>query len=322
MDFDPGWLDQDLYATLGVAPDASKPEITKAYRRLARDLHPDTNADPAAEDRFKAVSIAYDVLRDADRRAAYDQARRLSTSRPRRRSGGGYTIRVENLDDISGSGDARRSGVRTRAGGSLFDDLFDPAARTGTARARPRRGADARAELTLPFADAVGGTTRTVTAPGHGPVVVRIPPGVDDGQTIRVPGKGRPGPGGGPPGDLLVTVHVAQDPVFARQGQDLTVTVPVSYREAVLGADVTVPTIHHGPVTVRIPPGTPGGRVLRVRGRGVPSPGGAGDLLVTIQVEVPTSLDDRQRELIGELARYDDPDRRAHLEARRAGPPK
>lgn len=320
MDFDAGWGDQDLYATLGVDPDASTAEITKAYRRLARELHPDTNPSAAAEERFKAASRAYDVLRDADRRAAYDQALRTA-SRARRRQGGGYTIRVQNLDDSRRAADAQHARVRTRASGGLFDDLFHSARGGRTARPHPGWGADIRAELSLPFTDAVIGTTRTVAVPGHGPVTVQVPPGVEDGQTVRVPGMGRPNSGGGAPGDLLVTVHVDPDPVFGRQGQDLTITVPVSYREAALGADVTVPTIQHGPVTIRIPPGTPSGQVLRVRGRGLPARDGTGDLLVTVQVDVPTSLDDRQRELIGELARYDDPDRRAHLEARRADPP-
>ena len=312
MDIDPAWLETDFYATLGVAPDATKADITKAYRRLARELHPDTNPDPAAEDRFKTVSAAYEVLGDPDRRAAYDQARQLSAAGARRRSGGGYTIRVDNLDDLGDFGFGPGG-----SGGSVFDDLLGFGTRpTGTRRTRARRGADVRAELALPFADAVNGTTRTVTVPGRAPVTVRVPAGVDDGQTIRVPGTGRPGTGSGPAGDLLVTVHVEPHQVFGRDGANLTLTVPISYAEATLGADVTVPTLAGEPVTVRIPPGTPSGRVLRVRGRGVPSPEGPGDLLVTVHVQVPATLDDRQRELIRELGRYDDPDRRAHLESR------
>lgn len=312
MDIDPTWLETDFYATLGVAPDATKADITKAYRRLARELHPDTNPDPAAEDRFKTVSAAYEVLADPDRRAVYDQARQLTASGARRRPGGGYTIRVDNLDDLGrfgfGSGES---------GGSLFDDLFGFGSRPTRPRTtRARRGGDVRAELALPFADAVTGTTRTVAVPDRDPVTVWVPAGVDDGQTIRAPGMGRPGSDGGPAGDLLVTVHVEPDDVFGRDGRNLTLTLPVSYAEAALGADVTVPTLDGAPVTVRIPPGTPSGRVLRIRGRGVPAAGGAGDLLVTVHVEVPATLADRQRELIRELARYDDPDRRAHLETR------
>ena len=312
MDIDPAWLETDFYATLGVDRDATKTDLTKAYRRLARELHPDTNRDPAAEDRFKAVSAAYEVLGDPDKRAAYDEARQLTASGARRRPGGGYTIRVDNLDDLSGFGFGTGG-----SGGSFFDDLLGFGPRpTGPRRSHAHRGADARAELTLPFADAVGGTTRTVTVRGREPVTVRIPAGVDDEQTIRVPGKGRPGTAGGPTGDLLVTVHVEPHRLFGRDGRNLTLTVPVSYAEAALGADVTVPTVRGDPVTIRIPPGTPSGRVLRIRGHGVPSPEGPGDLLVTVHVEVPETLADRQRELIRELGRYDDPDRRAHLESR------
>lgn len=311
MDIDPAWLETDFYATLGVAPEATKADITRAYRRLARGLHPDANADPAAEDRFKTVSAAYGVLGDPDKRAAYDQARQLARSGTRRRPGGGYTIRVDNLDDRRGFGfDAGPSH------GSVFDDLLGSGSRpTGTRRTRARRGPDVRAELGLAFADAVTGTTRTVTVPGRDPVTVRIPPGVDDGQAIRVPGTGRPGNGGGPAGDLLVTVHVEPHHLFGRLGRDLTITVPITYAEAVRGTTVAVPTLDGQPVTVRIPPGTPPGRTLRVRGRGVPTrSGGRGDLLVTVQVDVPRHLSDRQRELIGELAATDDAAAlRAHL---------
>lgn len=316
MDIDPAWLETNFYATLGVAPDATKADITKAYRRLARELHPDTNPDPAAEDRFKTVSAAYEVLADPDKRNAYDQARPLTASGARRRPGGGYTIRVENLDDLDDLGGSPFG--PGGSGGSLFDDLFGFGSRsTGTRPSRRRRrGADVRAELSLPFADAVTGTTRTVAVPGRDPVTVRVPAGVDDGQTIRAAGMGRPGSDGGPAGDLLVTAHVQPHDVFGRDGRDLTLTLPVSYAEAALGADVTVPTLDGARVTVRIPPGTPSGRVLRIRGRGVPAAGGPGDLLITVHVEVPATLGDRQRALIRELARYDDPERRAHLETR------
>lgn len=309
MEIDPGWIDTDFYATLGLSRDATKADITKAYRRLARELHPDTNHDPAAEARFKDLSAAYEVLGDPQKRAAYDQARRLSASGARRRPGGGYTIRVEHVDPVEDVLDVGRgAGV-----GSVADDVFRfGARRSGPRRPAPRRGADVHAEIGLPFAEAVTGTASTVWVAGGGAVTVRIPAGVEDGQTIRVPGKGRAGSGGGPAGDLLVTVHVEPHEIFGRDGPNLTLTVPVSYAEAALGADVSVPTLGGPPVTVRIPPGTPSGRVLRVRGRGIPSAGG--DLLVTVHVEVPATLDARQRELIRELARYDDPDRRAHLQ--------
>lgn len=309
MDIDPAWLETDLYAILGVPAGASRSEITKGYRRLARDLHPDTNPDPAAEDRFKAVSTAYQVLGNPDKRAAYDQARRCAASGARQRPGGGYTIRVDNLDDLGGYGVGDPVG-------SAFDDLLGFRPRGARHRRPPaRRGADARAQVRLPFGDAVTGTTRRIDVPGRGPITVRIPAGVDDGQTLRIAGMGRPGTGGGPAGDLVLDVRVDPHRTFGRDGRDLTITVPVSYPEAALGADVSVPTVGAEPITVRVPPGTPSGRVLRIRGRGVPSVDGAGDLLVTVHVHVPTRLGDRQRELIRALGDYDAPDLRAHLEA-------
>jgi len=320
MEIDPAWLDTDFYEVLGVAPDASKADITKAYRRLARELHPDRNPDdPAAEERFKTVGAAYEVLGDPERRAAYDQARTMATSGARRGPGGSYTIRVENLDDLGDFADLGGFGF-SGAGpaGSVFDDIFGfGGGRAGShrRRAQPRKGTDTRAELTLPFAEAVEGTTRTVSVPGHGEVTVRIPAGVDEGQSIRVPGKGGPGRNGGPAGDLLVTVHVEPHHLFGRLGHNLTLTVPVSFAEAVRGTTVTVPTLDGQPVTVRIPAGTPPGRTLRVRGRGVPKrAGGRGDLLVTVQVDVPRHLTDRQRQLIDDLAATDDTTAlRAHL---------
>jgi len=304
MEIDPAWFDTDYYEVLGVTPDASKAEITKAYRRLARQLHPDRNPDDSTtEERFKAVGAAYEVLGDAERRAAYDEARTMATSGARRGPGGSYTIRVENLDDLGDFGGFGFAGGGQT--GSGFDDLFGfGGGRRGTnRRAQRRKGTNTRAELRLPFAEAVEGTTRTVSVPGHGDTTVRIPGGVGDGQSIRIPGKGGPGRNGGPAGDLLVTVHVEPHHLFGRLGHDLTITVPVSYAEAVRGTTVAVPTPDGQPVTVRIPPGTPPGRTLRVRGRGVPTrTGGRGDLLVTVQVDVPLHLTDHQRELIDELA--------------------
>lgn len=245
MDIDPAWLETDFYDVLGVDRDAPVPEITKAYRRLARRLHPDTNADSGAEERFKLVSAAYRVLSDPEKRASYDQARRLgATSGARKRPGGGYTIRVDNRGDRDDVGVT----FREPRGRSIFDDLF-------------------------------GSTSRSPAGAGRRAEPHRIFRRVGDGR-------------------------------------DLAVTVPVSYSEAVLGAAVTVPTPDGGPVTVRIPPGTPSGQVLRVRNRGTSTVRGRGDLLVTVQIDVPRELTDRQRELIAELRDHDDPRLRDHLNDR------
>lgn len=304
MAIDPRWRETDFYEVLGVDPGATTAEIARAYRRLARSLHPDTNADPDAAERFNAVTAAYEVLGDPDERAAYDRVRRRARPGTRRRPGGGYSIRVEHRDrgdDVS-LRDRRRS---TRPS-------------TGQQRARsPRRGAAARAELTLPFAEAVQGTTARVTDPERPTVHVRVPAGVEEGQTIRVPGRGEPGSGGGPAGDLLITVHVEPHELFGRAGDHLTLTVPVSYTEAVLGAEVRVPTIDGDAVTVTVPPGSAPGAVLRVPGRGAPTARGQGrgDLLVSVALDVPRTLGERQRELIAELGAHDRPDLRSHLDA-------
>lgn len=246
MDRDSAWLETDFYDVLGVDRDASVPEITKAYRRLARQLHPDTNSSSGAEERFKLVSAAYRVLSDAQKRAAYDRARRQSSmTGARKRPGGGYTIRVDNRGDPGDVGLRFRESRRR----SIFDDVFG-----STSRSRGR-------------------TDR----------------GVEPNRAFRRTGDGR----------------------------DLAVTVPVSYSDAVLGADLTVPTLDGDPVTVRIPPGTPSGQVLRVRNRGVPTDRGRGDLLVTVQVDVPQELTDRQRALIKELRDLDDPGLRNDLSDRR-----
>lgn len=311
MDIDPVWLETDFYAVLGVDRDASVSEITRAYRQLARQLHPDTNADPGAEEHFKRVSAAYRVLSDPGKRSAYDQARRLGAmSGARKRPGGGYTIRVDNRRDSDDVGVT----FGTPRGRSVLDDLFrstnrSPAGAGAGRRVRPRPG-PRRVAITVPFEAAVAGTTVPVRLPSGDQVPVRIPPGVADGQTVRVPGR---------TGDLQVTVHVEPHRIFERagDGRDLSVTVPVSYSEAVLGADVTVPTLDGAPVTVRVPPGTPSGQVLRVRGRGIPTEHGRGDLLVTVKVDVPRELTDHQRALIRELRDHDDADLRHRLRGRR-----
>lgn len=302
------WLERDYYEVLGVSPSVGDKELNRAYRRLARELHPDANpGDPAAEERFKDVTAAYDVLGDPERRSEYDEARRL------RAAGFGPA----GFDDAGSPGDAGGFTFRFGDGasdsfdgfdiGDLLGDLFGGGG-TGPRGTRPRRGRDLVAELTLTFEEAVTGTTRAVTLAdgGGGPgrtVRARIPAGVDDGQTIRLPGRGDPGPDGGPAGDLLLRVGVERHPLFGRRGRDLTVTVPVSFPEAALGAEIPVPTLG-GPVTLRVPAGTPSGRTFRVRGRGVPAAGGGrqGDLLVRVEVAVPPALSAEQRAAVEALA--------------------
>jgi molecular chaperone DnaJ len=281
-------MEKDLYSVLGVEEDADDKAIGRAYRRLARQLHPDTHPDdPAAVERFKDVTAAYDVIGDPEKRAEYDEFRRAMTD-PRPTSGGSdtgwTTLDDDSLDDLLSSffGRARRPDERNR------------------------RGADLEAVLDLGFEDAVRGLTTELTLSGpegRRTFKVRVPAGVEPGQRIRLAGKGGPGANGGPPGDLYATVRVAGHPEFERSGRDLVVDVPVTWPDAVLGSDIEVPTLDGPTVKVRLPAGTPHGRVLRVRGRGVPAANGAGDLLVRVRLTVPDQLTGEQRKAVEAVAR-------------------
>ncbi|MEJ3743412.1 molecular chaperone DnaJ [Actinomycetes bacterium KLBMP 9797] len=380
------WLEKDFYAVLGVPKSASADDIKKAYRKLARELHPDHNpGNTDSEDRFKAVSEAYDVLSDERKRKEYDEMRALFGSGAFRRSarqGGAGFDPADLFGGFSGQGGGDR-----RFGGAGFSDIFSTIFSGGApgGRARgPARGRDVEAEVVLDFGQAVRGVTvpLTLRAPGvcetcHGsgakpgtqpracPVClgsglvtrnqgsfsfsepcrecqgvgtvvdekcpecrgtggvtktrtinVRFPAGVSDGQRIRLAGRGEPGDRGGPAGDLYVLVKVRRDDLFGRSGDDLTLTVPITISEAVLGTDLRVPTMD-GAVTLRVPPGTPSGRTLRARGKGVSRrDGGAGDLLVTVDVVVPTDLTDKARDALETLAAETAPAPREHLDAR------
>lgn len=296
------WLEKDYYADLGVPKDASAKDIKRAYRSLAQQYHPDTTkGDPEKEAKFKVVNEAYSVLSDETTRREYDQAREAfargaySGGMP----GGGSTqyVTVDDLGDLFGG-----------AGGSIFGGLGDLFGRGGPRATRP--GADMEAEVSLSFHEAVSGVTRTLSTRGGGTVQVKIPAGVNDGARIRVKGKGGPGT---PPGDLYVTVHAASHPVFGRSGTDLKLEVPITFTEAALGANITVPTLD-GTVTLKIPEGTPSGRRFRVSGKGVATSKGHGDLIVTVTVVVPTDLDDEQRALLEKLhAHESDHNPRDHL---------
>jgi molecular chaperone DnaJ len=382
------FIEKDYYAALGVAKDADAAAIKKAYRQLARELHPDKNpGNTQAETRFKEVSEAYDVLSDPKRRSEYDEARRLFGSggfRPGAGAPGGFPGGFPggtpggqpfDLGDIFGGAGAPGAGGRAGGLGDIFGGLFNGGTAAGGARGRqqaasgPARGQDVETEATLAFDEAVLGVTvplrmqspgtcptchgngaRPGTSPhtcpvcngagvtsrsqgafafsepcrecrGTGSVVddpcpdckgsgvttqtrtitVRIPAGVKDGQRIRLAGKGAPGRRGGPPGDLFVVVHVSASELFGRSGNDLTLTVPVSFAEAALGTTLTVPTLD-GSVSLKVPAGTASGRTFRVRGRGVHGKSTSGDLLVTVEVAVPARLTPGAREAIEKLA--------------------
>lgn len=361
------WFEKDYYQTLGVDKGATAKEITKAYRRLARDLHPDKNpGNDAAEEKFKEVANAYDVLGDETKRKEYDEVRSMGPMSGMGARGrgapGGFSF---NVDDMGGQGGL----------GDLFGNMFG---RGGQGRGRsgaasgvgPRRGADITAQLTVDFKDAVHGITTTLflttdaqcstcngsgAKPGTSPVTcaacggrgvvddnqgmfsfsspcrvcggqgsriedpcptcrgtgeekrqrevkTRIPAGVKDGQTIRLKGRGGPGRNGGPAGDLLVELKVTPHPLFGRTGDNLTVSVPVTVAEAALGGDIDIPTLDGQRVTLRLKPGTQTGSRHRVHGKGIETAKHTGDLIVTVNVHVPTDLTDAQREAIEQLA--------------------
>lgn len=355
------WASKDFYKTLGVSKDASTDAIKKAYRKLARENHPDSNpGNKAAEERFKDISEAYAVLSSPEKRKQYDEARTLfgqfkggfgGPGGPGPFGGGGGTADFD-LSDLLGG-------------------IFGGGGRGGRRRPQGRRGDDVETEATITFAQAVEGATLplrmtsdeacptchgtgakpgtvpkvctkcqgsgmqtgasggvfAMTEPcsqcrGRGLVVehecstcrgsgrapssrtlqVRVPAGVKDGQKIRLKGKGGRGEGGAPDGDLFLLVHVEPHSMFGRKGDHLTITVPVAYDEAVLGAEISVPTLDGPPVRLRVPAGTPNGRTFRAKGKGATTTTGQrGDLLVTVEVHVPTELDDAQRAAVEAL---------------------
>jgi len=375
------YIEKDYYQALGVTKDAAPADIKKAYRKLARELHPDKNPGNAeAEAKFKDVSEAYDVLSDEDKRKEYDEARTLFAGGGRGpysggNFGGGSTF---DVSDIFGSG----AGASTGGLGDIFGGLF-----TGTTSRRrnvgPTKGQDVDAEVTLGFDEAVHGamlplqlsgpgTCRTCHGSGARPgtrphacptcggsgfissnqgafgfsepcrdcrgtgqiiddpcpdcqgsgvtvqtrtINVRIPSGVRDGARLRIPGKGMPGARGGPAGDLFVTVHVGAHELFGRKGDNLTLTVPITYAEATLGTTLRVPTLD-GSVALKVPAGTASGRTLRVRGRGIDKRGGGnGDLLVTVEVAVPQKLNAEAREALEKYAAAQGDDPRPQITA-------
>ena len=295
------WMEKDYYKTLGVSESASKDEIKKAYRKLAQQFHPDANkGDPQAETRFKEISEAHAVLSNDGKRAEYDEIRRFASSGGERwygfsPGGGQGNVRVD-IGDLFGD--------RGAGGGSAFEDLFGFGPRA-------RRGSDSETAVSLSFEEAVEGTMVSLNDGTR----VRIPPGVTDGSRIKVSGKGQPGRGGGQPGDLFVRVSVEAHPVFELgKNGNVSVTVPITFPEATLGAKVEVPTLG-APVTVKVPPGTPNGKTLRAKGKGLARRGGGyGDLLVKLEVRIPEKLTKKEKELLERFAAEHEASPREHLE--------
>ena len=287
--------EKDYYQILGVAKNADSDSIKKQYRKLARELHPDkTKGDKKLEDRFKAVSEAYEILSDTKKRAEYDEARSLyERGGFRAPMGGGQ--QGGDFNDIFGGGNPQ----------DIFANLF------GGGRRGPRKGQDLQTEASITFRESITGTNldlRLSTDRGATQnITARVPAGVSDGAKIRVKGKGAAGEAG--PGDLFIMLHVKAHAIFGRKGENLTITLPVTFTEAALGADIKVPTMSGDDVTVRIAPGTSNGRTLRVKGRGITKGAATGDLLVTIEVQVPQRVDgkalDALREFAQEMAHHD-----------------
>ena len=305
------WFDKDFYKVLGVSKDVSEADLKKTYRKLARKYHPDSNpGDAAAEAKFKEISEAYSVLSDPEERKEYDQIRAMGSGARFTAPGGGAG--GGGFDDVFGGmfGQGGQSGYTFQQGGN-FDDVFGGLfgnGRFGTTTGGyrgyggPTRGRDVTAHTTIDFLTATKGETITLQASDGKPIKVKIPAGVADGQKIKLRGKGQPSPDGGEAGDIVLTVTVRKHPVFERDGLNLRVNVPVTFTEAALGATIEVPTLGGDPVKLRVAPGTPSGRVLRVKGRGVQTAKGTGDLLAVVQVAVPSHLSGEAKEALEAFA--------------------
>jgi molecular chaperone DnaJ len=282
--------EKDFYKILGIDKKATADEIKKKYRSLARDLHPDKNqGDTAREEKFKAVSEAYDILSDSKKRAEYDEARSMFERGGFRAPTGGGNFQGGDFSDLFGGGNPQ----------DIFANLFGGGGRRG-----PRKGSDLQTEATITFKESVFGTTLdlklNIDGTGSQTISARVPAGVNDGAKIRVKGKGAPGEAG--PGDLFIELNVKPHAIFSRKGENLTLTLPVTFAEAALGADLKVPTLAGDDVTVRLAAGTPTGRVLRVKGRGIKKGAVTGDLLITIEVQVPRALEGKALEAIKTFA--------------------
>jgi molecular chaperone DnaJ len=310
------WFDKDFYKVLGVSKNVTPAELKKVYRKLARKYHPDSNpGDAAAEAKFKEISEAHSVLADPEQRKEYDAIRAMGGGARFTAPGGGGG-QAGGFEDVFGGmfgGGARQQSYTFQQGG--FDDIlggmfggqggqggFGTSSGGYRGYGGPTRGRDVVASATIDFLTATKGDTITLQTQDGRPIKVKIPAGVADGQKIKLRGKGQPSPDGGETGDIVLTVSVRKHPVFERDGLNLRVNVPVTFTEATLGATIEVPTLGGEPVKLRVAPGTPSGRVLRVKGRGVVTPKGTGDLLAEVQVAVPSHLSKEAEEKLHEFA--------------------
>ncbi len=291
------WIEKDFYKILGVSKDVSDADLKKAYRKLAKEYHPDRNpGDAKAEARFKDISEAYDVLSDANQRKEYDAIRAMGGGA--RFTAGGQGAGFEDVFSNLFGGGFQNQGFPGFGGFGGFG---------------PQRGSDLTTTSTINFIDSIHGTQLKLTV--HGETVnVKVPAGIQDGQKLKVKGKGQQSPNGGPAGDLVVTIKVKPHPVFSRDGENLRVTVPITITEAILGATISVPTLGAEPVKLKVAPGTPNGRTLRVKGRGVQLPSKQGDLLATVEIAVPAHVSDKAKKLLEQFeAELPDEDPRADL---------
>lgn len=319
---------EDLYSVLGVGKTADADSIKKAYRKLASQLHPDKNpGNKKAEERFKHVNHAYDVLSDAKKRKLYDEfgeeglregfdpervrAYRDWAARQGARGGagayGGGAGEQVNLEDLFGQG----GGAGAGGFGDLFGDLFSRARR----QRGPVKGPDLESEITIDFASSLRGTMLELRPQGLGgaPVTVRIPAGADEGSRVRIAGQGAPSPSGGPRGDLVLTIHVTPHPYFRREDDDLHLDLPITVAEAFHGAKVKVPTID-GAVSLKVPEKTQSGQTVRLRGKGVARKGRSpGDLYVHFLIQIPTEGAGELARLVDEMAKLQKGDPREHI---------